>query len=106
MEIRMGGWGSLNLEILRGGLKQFWKYRWKRGSKKSAFRWEGEWIFSGITQSCSQLEKNTARAVTKICCWVNTTRRLGIKQVRISFGSIFLLFSYESSWGKSPAPNT
>ena len=34
MEIHMGG-GSLNLEILRGGgLKQFWKSRWKGGSKK------------------------------------------------------------------------
>ena len=34
----MGG-GSLNLEILRGGgLKQFWKSRWKGGSKNRAFR--------------------------------------------------------------------
>ena len=31
--------GSLNLEILRGGgLKQFWKSRWKGGSKNRAFR--------------------------------------------------------------------
>ena len=30
--------GSLNLEILRGGgLKQFWKSRWKGGSKNHAF---------------------------------------------------------------------
>ena len=57
------------------------------------------------TQSRSQQEKNKARAVTKICCQVNTSRR-GIKQLRISFGSIFLLFSYESSWGKSSAPTT
>ena len=49
------------------------------------------------TQSRSQLEKNTARAITKICCQVNTTSRRGIKQLRISFGSVFLLFSYESS---------
>ena len=58
------------------------------------------------TQSRSQLEKNPARAVTKICCQVNTTSRRGIKQLRVSFGSIFLLFSYESSWGKSTAPTT
>ena len=52
------------------------------------------------------------RVVTKnLSCQVNTTSRLGIKQQGISFGSIFLLFSYESTWGqvhsgrgKSPAP--
>ena len=44
------------------------------------------------TQSRSQQEKNKARAVNKICCQVNTSRR-GIKQLRISFGSIFLLQS-------------
>ena len=39
-------------------------------------------------------------AVTKISsCWVHTTSRWGIKQLGISFGSIFLLFSYESSQG-------
>ena len=37
-------------------------------------------------------------AVTKISgCWVNTASRQGIKQLGISFASIFLLFSYESS---------
>ena len=30
---------------------------------------------------------------------LSTTSRLGIKQLGISFGPIFLLFSYESSWG-------
>ena len=40
------------------------------------------------------------RAVTKILsCRVNTTSRRGIKQLEISFGSIFLPFSYESSRG-------
>ena len=40
------------------------------------------------------------RAVTKISsCQVNTTSRRGIKELGISFGSIFLLFSYESSRG-------
>ena len=35
----------------------------------------------------------TIRAVTKISsCWVNTTTRRGIKQLRISFGSIFFYF--------------
>ena len=39
------------------------------------------------------------RDVTKISsCRVNTTSKQGIKQLGISFGSIFLLFSYESSW--------
>ena len=39
MEIQMGGGGSLNLEILRGGeLKQFWKSMWMGGSKNRAFR--------------------------------------------------------------------
>ena len=39
-------------------------------------------------------------AVAKISsCWVNTTNRWGIKQLGISFGSISLLFSYESSQG-------
>ena len=39
------------------------------------------------------------RAVTKILsCWISTTSRRGIKQLGISFGSIFLLFSYENSW--------
>ena len=38
--------------------------------------------------------------VTKILsCRVNTTSRRGIKQLGISFGSIFLLFSFESSQG-------
>ena len=46
-----------------------------------------------------------ARFVTKISnCRVNTSSRGEIKQLGISFGSIFLLFSYESIWGKSPAP--
>ena len=53
MEIQMGGrggglwtWKSWG----RGGEpKQFWKSRWKGGSKNHAFR-RGVWIFSGITQ--------------------------------------------------------
>ena len=40
------------------------------------------------------------RVVTKISsCRVNTTSRQGIKQLGISFGSIFLLFSNKSSRG-------
>ena len=54
----------------------------------------------------------TPRVVTKISsCQVNTTSRWGKKQLGVSFGSIFLLFSFESSRGpryrsrrKSPAP--
>ena len=49
----------------------------------------------------------SCRAVTMISsCWVHTTSRREIKQLGISFGSIFLLFSYESSRGKSPAPTS
>ena len=51
--------------------------------------------------------------VTRISsCRVNTISRQGIKQLGISFGSVFILFSYESSrghvhnsWGKSLALN-
>ena len=47
---------------------------------------------------------NVSRVVTKVSsCRANTTSRRGIKQLGISFGSIFLPFSYESSRGKSPA---
>ena len=46
------------------------------------------------------------RAVTKISgCQVNKISRRGIKQLGISFGSIFLLISYESSRG-NPQPPT
>ena len=49
----------------------------------------------------------SCRAVTKISsCWVNTTSGRGIKQLGISFGSSFLLFSFESSQGKSTAPTS
>ena len=47
------------------------------------------------------------RAVNKISsCRVNTTSGRGIKQLGISIGSIFILFSFESSRGKSPAPTS
>ena len=41
------------------------------------------------------------RVVTKILsCQENTRSRQGIKQLGVSFGSVFLLyFSFESSWG-------
>ena len=43
------------------------------------------------------IRNDQIRVVTKISsCQVNTTSRQGIKQLGISFGSIFLLFSYES----------
>ena len=42
----------------------------------------------------------SVRVVTKISsCRRNTTSRRGIKQLWVSFDSIFLLFSNESSWG-------
>ena len=54
------------------------------------------------------LEQSTiVRAVTKISsCPVNKTRKQGIKLLGIFFGSIFLLFFYESSRGKSLAPSS
>ena len=48
------------------------------------------------------LFRHTIREVTKISSFqVNTSTKSnrGIKLLRISFGSIFLLFSYESSQG-------
>ena len=42
----------MNLEILRRGLKQFWKFRWKGGGEgqKAMPSVGGVRIFSGITQ--------------------------------------------------------
>ena len=41
-----------------------------------------------------------SRVVTKISsCWVNTTSRRGIKQLWVSFGYIFLLFSFKVAGG-------
>ena len=41
----------MNLEILRRGLKQFWKFRWKGGGGQKAMpSVGGVRIFSGITQ--------------------------------------------------------
>ena len=43
---------------------------------------------------------SSPRVVSKISsCQLNTTTRRGIRQIGISFGSIFFLFSYESSQG-------
>ena len=50
--------------------------------------------------ACEILRELIARIVTKISsCQGNTSSRRGIKQLEISFFSIFLLFSYESSQG-------
>ena len=51
-------------------------------------------------QRLNYLQMTVWRAVTTMSsCQVNTTSKRGIKQLGISFGSIFLLFSPESSWG-------
>ena len=56
---------------------------------------------SGMFPHWGRLNANFSipiRAATKISsCRIHTTSRHGIKQLRISFGSIFLQFSYESS---------
>ena len=58
--------------------------------------WEINLKFNYITQDNLWI----CKAVTKISiCQVNTTIRWGIKQLGISSGSIFLLFSYEGSRG-------
>ena len=51
-------------------------------------------------QPKTRIGRRQTRHVTKISsCWVNATSRQGILQLKISFGPIFLLFSYESSRG-------
>ena len=50
---------------------------------------------------CGKRNGINYRVVTKISsCWVNTTSRRGIRRLRISFSSIFLLFSNKSSRGQ------
>ena len=67
---------NLGLEI---ALKLFTKILWRTHDRKS-YTWP--------------------RVVTKISsCRVNTTSRRGIKQLGISFGSTFLLFSHKISRG-------
>ena len=57
-------------------------------------------LLKGVLNWHVESIKSLGRVLTKISdCQVNTTSRQGIKQLRISFGSIFLLFSYESSRG-------
>ena len=112
--------------------KQHWegKGKHKKGKKKTVFALSVpttavflsgtvglslEWLWEVKKKKKERKEKRNkiskfnkhkeARVVTKISnCRVNTSSRGEIKQLGISFGSIFLLFSYESIWGKSPAP--
>ena len=47
------------------------------------------------------------RDVTKISSWrVIATSRRGKNQLQISWGSIFAVGHFHSSWGKSPTPNS
>ena len=58
------------------------------------------WLERPDCPASSSSSVNGVRVVTKISsCRVNTTSRRGIKQLGVSFGSIFLLFSFESSRG-------
>ena len=69
----------------------------------------GKWVTTllkpsdSLCQLCETLPTQCtciSRGVTKISsCWVTTTSWRGIKQLGISFGSIFLLFYFESSQG-------
>ena len=73
-----------------------------------ACNWNIPNIATPLLQDPVLLAQNNSlsMAVTKISsCWANTTSRRegegrgGIKQLGISFGCIFFLFSYERSWG-------
>ena len=52
-------------------------------------------VSTRVVATMFNIAKNKmARVVTKISsCWVNTTSRQGIKQLGVSFGSVFLLYS-------------
>ena len=67
---------------------------WQDGDKRRLTSYEAQPFSSNVWKHPGR------RAVTEISsCYVNTTSARGIKQLGISFGSIFLLFSYGSSRG-------
>ena len=91
--------------------------RWTHGPTYASFQGQMKFLCllcqklgtkkAEITESTSHIALilGFLRAVTKIWrCQVNTTSRQGIRQLGISFGSIFLLFSYESSRGNARPP--
>ena len=91
--------------------------RWTHGPTYASFQGQMKFLCllcqklgtkkTEITESTSRIALTLGflRAVTKISrCQVNTTSRRGIKQLGISFGSIFRLFSYESSRGNPRPP--
>ena len=75
--------------------------RYTQNNKQNSARTPGTHASLSTSVSTKQLGlRYLIRAVTKISsCRVNTRSRREIKQLGISFGSIFLLFSYESSRG-------
>ena len=54
--------------------------------------------FIQITKS-EQVDLIITVVTEMLCCWVNTTSSQGTKQRGVSFAFIFLLFSFQSSWG-------
>ena len=75
--------------------------RWRNKTQVKTRRWNKKVSMIICPNYFRNITLVTAvRAVTTISsCQVNTTSRWGIKQLGISFGSIFLLFSYGSSRG-------
>ena len=57
------------------------------------------WTNISVLTTIIQSPFSYRRALTKISnCWVNMKCRQGIIQLRISFGSLFLLFPHKSRW--------
>ena len=55
--------------------------------------------YMNIREKCRHAYTEVGVVTKNLSYRVSTTSRLGIKQLGVSFGPIFLLFSYESSWG-------
>ena len=86
--------------------KSEWKWmKVDRWMNENGWRWmtlnEDWWRWILVNESETSIQwRGKGRVVTKISSYqVNITTRRGIKQLRISFGSIFLLFFNESSQG-------
>ena len=77
-----------------------WLYQWQCENVG-----KGSWV-----QSFLRTVRSSNDVLVLLLNQPNTTSRLGIRQLAISFDSIFLRFFFESSWGpclwwgKSPAP--
>ena len=59
------------------------------------------WNITEIFPNCWDFLMETGKLslIKILSCWLNTRSRQGIKQLLISFSSIFPLFSYENNRG-------